>query len=414
MNEEKELHEMIIGIWWRDWLEEKDVCAADVVFHVDVDLTIGKLANLTWFQLYAKVLCDVLSKWAVRCACDEAEPSLRCLLLLLHGSDRNEEKKKRHAQQVTQAPSLVSVARPHMQDRLSEIRRGRPPAPDLEAGAASPGPPGAPTTDFLKEFYQEVDVIKAKLSEIEGAIRTIDEKYNDTLTAASTGKADAATQELERHITDTNRTAQDVAARLKAMQADNAKHRGASAEARIRESIHSTLAKRFYELMGQYQALKSKNAARYREKVRRQVEVASGTKPTEQQLDEIIEAGDPNRLFATKLLQDKRSTDAANALVFMKDRHNDIVRLEKSINELHQIFVDMAILVEQQGEMLDVIEKSVEKSMAYTEDAVQELRKVNKSTKRSRKKKCIIAIIVLCCCLIVFLAIFLPLYLKLA
>lgn len=302
-----------------------------------------------------------------------------------------------------------------MLDRLGDIKRARPPAPDLESGEVSPPSPttSGAAPDFLRDFYQEVDSLKSKLTEIEAAIRTIDEKYNDTLTAASTGKADAATQELERQIGETNRLSQDVAARLKTMQQANGNFNGANAEARIRESMHSTLAKRFYELMGQYQSLKSKNAARYRDKVRRQVEVASGTKPTEAQLDEIIETGDPNRLFATKLLQDKRSTDAANALVFMKDRHNDIVRLEKSINELHGIFVDMAMLVEQQGEMLDVIEKSVEKSVAYTEEAVANLRQVNKSTKRSRKKKCIIVMLVLCCCIVIFVAVFVPVFLKL-
>ena len=299
-----------------------------------------------------------------------------------------------------------------MLDRLGDIKRARPPAPDVEAGNALPSAASGPAPDFLRDFYQEVDGLKARLAEIEAAVRAIDDKYNDALTAASTGKADAATQELERLIGDTNRLSQDVAARLKAMQAANGKFKGANAEARIRESMHSTLAKRFYELMGAYQALKSKNAARFRAKVRQQVEVASGAKPTEAQLDEIIEAGDPNRLFATKLLADKRSTDAANALVFMKERHGDIVRLEKSINELHAIFVDMAMLVEQQGEMLDVIERSVEKSVAYTEEAVAELKKANKSTKRSRKKKCIIFLVVLCCCIIVIVAVAVPLALK--
>jgi t-SNARE complex subunit (syntaxin) len=36
------------------------------------------------------------------------------------------------------------------------------------------------------------------------------------------------------------------------------------------------------------------------------------------------------------------------------------VRLEQSIVELHQLFVDMSVLVETQGEMLDQIEYSVQ------------------------------------------------------
>ena len=38
------------------------------------------------------------------------------------------------------------------------------------------------------------------------------------------------------------------------------------------------------------------------------------------------------------------------------------MKLEASIREVHQLFMDMAIMVEQQGEMLDNIEELVSKS----------------------------------------------------
>ena len=38
------------------------------------------------------------------------------------------------------------------------------------------------------------------------------------------------------------------------------------------------------------------------------------------------------------------------------DKYKDVLKLEKSVEELHQMFLDMAFLVEQQGEMLDQIE----------------------------------------------------------
>jgi len=183
------------------------------------------------------------------------------------------------------------------------------------------------------------------------------------------------------------------------MVADNkANEQAPNAEVRIRESMQATLAKKFYDLMSNYQELKAKNATKYRDRVRHQVEVASGNKPTEDELDEILEAGDTNRLFAAKILADKRHDDAANALIFIKDRHNDILKLEKSINELYQIFLDMATLVETQGEMIDQIEFQVSKSVEYTDEAVKQLVKASAAAKRSRKK--IVIIILLCLCLL--------------
>jgi len=197
------------------------------------------------------------------------------------------------------------------------------------------------------------------------------------------------------------------------MVADNkANEHAPNAEVRIRESMQATLAKKFYDLMSNYQELKAKNATKYRDRVRHQVEVASGNKPTEDELDEILEAGDTNRLFAAKILADKRHDDAANALIFIKDRHNDILKLEKSINELYQIFLDMATLVETQGEMIDQIEFQVSKSVEYTDEAVKQLVKASAAAKRSRKK--IVIIILLCLCLLAIIGLALGLALGIA
>ena len=48
-----------------------------------------------------------------------------------------------------------------------------------------------------------------------------------------------------------------------------------------------------------------------------------------------------------------------DTLAEIQERHEAVKELEKSLMELHQIFLDMAVLVEAQGEMLDNIENQV-------------------------------------------------------
>lgn len=48
-----------------------------------------------------------------------------------------------------------------------------------------------------------------------------------------------------------------------------------------------------------------------------------------------------------------------DTLAEIQERHEAVKELEKSLMELHQIFLDMAVLVEAQGEMLDNIEQQV-------------------------------------------------------
>jgi Syntaxin len=46
-------------------------------------------------------------------------------------------------------------------------------------------------------------------------------------------------------------------------------------------------------------------------------------------------------------------------LAEIQERHEAVKELERSLLDLHQIFLDMAVLVEAQGEMLDNIEAQV-------------------------------------------------------
>ncbi len=76
---------------------------------------------------------------------------------------------------------------------------------------------------------------------------------------------------------------------------------------------------------------------------------------------------------------------AKEALIYIENRHRDIMRLEQSIKELHQLFLDMAILVESQGELIDQIEYNVSQSVAYSKEAVKQLNQANQLQKKSRK-----------------------------
>ena len=49
-----------------------------------------------------------------------------------------------------------------------------------------------------------------------------------------------------------------------------------------------------------------------------------------------------------------------DTLAEIQERHEAVKELERSLLDLHQIFLDMAVLVEAQGEMLDNIEAQVE------------------------------------------------------
>ncbi|KAA0722127.1 Lysine-specific demethylase 2A [Triplophysa tibetana] len=74
------------------------------------------------------------------------------------------------------------------------------------------------------------------------------------------------------------------------------------------------------------------------------------------------------------------------ALSEIEARHKDIMRLESSIKELHDMFVDIAMLVENQGSMIDRIESNMDQSVGFVERAVADTKKAAKFQQEARRR----------------------------
>jgi hypothetical protein len=74
-------------------------------------------------------------------------------------------------------------------------------------------------------------------------------------------------------------------------------------------------------------------------------------------------AGQAETIFQRAILEQGRGR-VLDTLAEIQERNRAVKDLEASLLELHQIFLDMAVLVEAQGEMLDNIEKQVRLSGA--------------------------------------------------
>lgn len=287
-----------------------------------------------------------------------------------------------------------------MNDRLAELRGGGAPFVDLEArGGGSSSSAGAGSAPFMEAFFEEVQEIKKAMSSIRLNIRQIEQSHGECLTAISAESSRASTEQLESLMKATNGLAQGVRSKLKGMDEENKEyartHVGAS-EARIRSNMHGTLTRKFVDLMAEYQEIQTKYKNKYRERVERQYRIVKPN-ATRDEIDNAFDGSDGQQpeIFTQQILQGPGHAAARNALADIQERHKDITRLEISIQELHQLFLDMSVLVESQGELLDQIEYTVSQSVNYTGKAVEELRTANKYQKKVRKKMCCVIFIIL-------------------
>jgi t-SNARE complex subunit (syntaxin) len=68
-------------------------------------------------------------------------------------------------------------------------------------------------------------------------------------------------------------------------------------------------------------------------------------------------------------------------------KYQDVLTLEQSVAELHQMFLDFALLTEQQGELLDQIEFQVKQAGDYVEEANVDVHQSIEYQKKIRKKQ---------------------------
>uniref|UniRef100_A0A0N5B7I3 t-SNARE coiled-coil homology domain-containing protein n=1 Tax=Strongyloides papillosus TaxID=174720 RepID=A0A0N5B7I3_STREA len=79
----------------------------------------------------------------------------------------------------------------------------------------------------------------------------------------------------------------------------------------------------------------------------------------------------------------------------VKSRQEDILRLEASIREMHDIFHDMQLLVESQGEMIDNIEMNVNNAVEYALNAQKMVQQAKEARASGRKKKIILVVVLI-------------------
>ena len=87
------------------------------------------------------------------------------------------------------------------------------------------------------------------------------------------------------------------------------------------------------------------------------------------------------------------------------ERESEIRQIEQSVGELNELFRDVATMVYEQGEVLDVISDNVQGVREDTRGADVELRKANKYQRNARTKACCLLLILAVVLTVIVLAV---------
>lgn len=289
-----------------------------------------------------------------------------------------------------------------MNDLLSQSFSGSR-VSDIEMGNAA-------TTDGtnLDKFFGDVAEIKDELKGLENLHNQLQESNEQSKSLYNARSIKNLRTKMDNDVALSLKKAKLIKTRLEALDRSSEANRNlpgcgpGSSTDRTRISVVNGLRKQLQSSMKSFTELRQKMASEHRETVQRRYYTVTGEKPDEGTVDNLISTGE-SETFLQKAIQEQGRGQVMETILEIQERHDAVTVIERNLKELHQVFMDMAVLVESQGEQLDDIENHVNRANSFVRGGTQQLQVARKTQKNTRKWTCygilllliIIAIIVL-------------------
>ncbi|CAK9797527.1 STX12 [Anthophora quadrimaculata] len=160
-------------------------------------------------------------------------------------------------------------------------------------------------------------------------------------------------------------------------------------EQRQRKMQRERLQDEFTGALNSFQAVQRLAASKEKEMVRK-AKASAGIAPFgEKKQETLIELQDSR---TQKQIQQQQLKEEQN-LRMLEEQEASIRQLENNISDINQIFKDLGALVYDQGEVIDSIEASVERTEVSVNEATSHVRQASMYKNKLRKKKCILLLI---------------------
>ncbi|XAR55461.1 hypothetical protein NMG60_11035533 [Bertholletia excelsa] len=260
---------------------------------------------------------------------------------------------------------------------------------DLEAAQE-----GGNETVNLDRFFEDVERVKEDMAEVEKLYRRLQELNEESKTAHNAKTMKDVRARMDSDVSQVLKKVKVIKAKLEALDQSNVAHRsvpgcgpGSSAD-RTRTSVVSGLGKKLKVMMDDFQALRAKINAEYKETIERRYFTITGEKANEELIENLISSGE-SETFMQKAIQQQGRGQIMDTISEIQERHDAVKEIEKNLIELHQVFLDMAALVEAQGQQLNDIESHVAHASSFVRRGTEQLQEAREHQKSSRKWTCI-------------------------
>ncbi|XP_058734802.1 syntaxin-125-like [Vicia villosa] len=242
----------------------------------------------------------------------------------------------------------------------------------------------------LDKFFEDVENIKSDMKIIEVYYRKLQEANEESKTVHNAKTMKDLRARMDKEVEQVLKRVKLIKGKLEALERSNAANRkipgcgpGSSAD-RTRTSVVSGLGKKLKDMMDDFQGLRGRMQMEYKETVERRYFTITGERADDETIDNLIASGESEN-FMQKAIQEQGRGQIMDTITEIQERHDAVKEIEKNLIELHQVFLDMAALVESQGQQLNNIESHVAHASSFVRRGTEQLVEARVQQKSSRK-----------------------------
>jgi len=222
-----------------------------------------------------------------------------------------------------------------------------------------------------------IETIKAQTLALKRLdLNTTDEKGGKALAKA-----------IEKAMTKANGAGQVIKGQLEAIKLSITTDKGKPGVT-ARANLYNTACKEFQTVMTDYQTTYGTVKDKTNENKRRQLKnLPTETPLSDEQIDSVIASGQEGEVMQRAMMMEDLS-DLQDIVADVEERHAEILKLERSCMELLELFRDLSMLIDIQGEMLDRIDGHIQSTKKNVDNGTKKLSQADEDQMKARRKKC--------------------------
>ncbi|GAV04633.1 hypothetical protein RvY_14892-2 [Ramazzottius varieornatus] len=294
------------------------------------------------------------------------------------------------------SPCLVSLSRTLIffllmkmapKDRLAEFRKGRD-----EDGRQSKSTVVIPLLqqDAIDRYLDQVEGVRHNIELLETKLAALNTLHDAIICSPTVIDEDKEAQ--DRAMGEIKRLFQTVHNQMQSLESAIGTSGSSNISYKIKKMQYTALARRLMNVTLEYSRQQTSYRERCKARIRRQLTIvdADANQRTDEQMEVMLETHNP-QIFSQGILAD--SQKAKDALADVEARHQDIIKLEKDLVEIRDLFSDVALLIETQGETMDRLEDNMERAAQSMKGGKEETAEALVKQRSARKKKVILLLV---------------------